>query len=401
MSAFDTEVYRKQARDWLEEYAPAFSKAATGERTADEDFALGQKWQKTKFKAGYGAITFPKEYGGSEGHVVEKLIFAEEELRFDTPQYFNTSLGMPVPMLIRYGTEEQKRALVTPALRGDQLWCQLFSEPNAGSDLAALRMRARREGDSWILSGQKLWTTWAQYADYGIVLVRHDDSLPKHKGLTMFFVDMRAPGITVRPVRPLHGQTSINEVFFDDVRVPDIQRMGEVGAGFRVALETLMIERYTVSDVSGYGPSVRDFMQLARSVTCGGVSALENPAARQVIVDTLVQDVGLNEIHARALQSIAEGKEPGPEGSIRKLVVSGKRQRLAAAAMDLMGADGVAIDPAAEMNESFQASWIRAPAGRVAGGTDEILKNTIAERVLGLPQDYRPDKGVPYRELEG
>jgi alkylation response protein AidB-like acyl-CoA dehydrogenase len=395
----DVNAYRTAAKAWLNDHAPKFAGAARRGLAPAADLALGRAWQALKLEAGYGAITFPKIYGGADGSVIEKLVFAEEEVRYDVPRYFSVSLGMPIPMLLRYGSEADKDRLVSRALRGDDIWCQLFSEPAAGSDLAALRLLAVRDGEGWQLRGQKLWTSWAQHASWGIILARTDSTVPKHRGLTLFFVDMRSPGIDVHTVRSISGHSAINEVFFNDVHVPDAQRLGPVGDGFRLAIETLMIERYAVSDVSGFGPGLADFIAFAKRQ--GGGAALLDAAVRQAIADTYIADAGLGSIHERALEAIAQGQEPGPEGSIRKLLIGRKRQRLSALAMDIMGPAGVYYDPADQTTESFQASWLEAPGVRIAGGTDEILRNTIAERILGLPQDVRSDKDIPFNALPG
>ncbi len=397
----DNKLYREQAQHWLAEYASAFSGSARQGLSLQDDVELGRAWMRLKDDAGYGAISWPQAYGGAGGTEIQKIIFAEEELRYNLPtDYFAVSLGMPVPVILRYGTEGQKQRYVAPAIRGEEIWCQLFSEPSAGSDLAALRLRARREGDNWILNGQKVWTTWAQLSDFGVVVARHDPSLPKHRGLTYFFVDMNTPGIEVRIIKKLDGARDFNEVFFNDVKVPDTQRLGDVGAGFAVALDTLMIERYAVTDEAGWGPKLVDFIAFAKQARVKGRPAMEDERVRAEIASFYVEEVGLASIHARALTAIQTGREPGPEGSIRKLVVANKRQRMAALAMDLAGPCGILCEPGASTRTEFQASWLDSPCLRIAGGTDEILRNTLAERVLGLPKDHRPDKGRPFSELK-
>jgi alkylation response protein AidB-like acyl-CoA dehydrogenase len=276
----------------------------------------------------------------------------------------------------------------------------LFSEPAAGSDLAALTLKATRDEQGWRLDGQKLWTTWAQFSDWGVLVARHDAAVPKHAGLTYFYVDMRAPGVTVRPIRKLAGPSEINEVFFDGVRVPDSQRLGAVGAGFKLALETLMIERYAVSDESCWGLPMATLLDIAAGTRVRGRSALEDGEVRRAIADAVVERQGLRSIHRRAMTAIALGREPGPEGAIRKLLLATRRQQLGALALDLLGGDGVRLPESGTPATDAALSWLEAPPLRIAGGSDEILRNTIAERVLGLPQDHRPDKGVPFNELE-
>lgn len=401
--AIDLETYRSEARAWLAQHAPLYSGAARAGLSTEDDLALGRAWQKLKSEAGYACITLPRQYGGGGRGELEKIVFGEEELRYDLPTvYFGVSLGMPVPMMLRYATRDVRDVLLPRAIRGDDIWCQLFSEPAAGSDLAALRLRAmpaERDGiTGWLLNGQKVWTSWAQFAAWGIIVARNDPTVAKHAGLTFFYLDMTSPGIEVRPIRKLAGESEINEVFFSDVFVPDSQRMGEVGAGFRVAIETLMIERYSVSDESLSGPSLETFVRAAETARINGKPALEDGEVRALIADTLVERQGLRSIHRRALDAIGAGREPGPEGAIRKLLLGRRRQAIGAMALDLLGPDGVALVPGATTVQDFAWSWIDSPGPRIAGGTDEILRNTIAEKVLGLPQDHRPDKGVPFNQ---
>lgn len=403
VSAKDLTAYRKRARDWLARHAPAFSGAARQGLNAEDDLALGRAWQLRKSEHAYACITLPRAYGGGGGSELEKIIFGEEELKYDLPTvYFGVSLGMPVPMMLRYATPQVAARLVPRAIRGDDIWCQLFSEPAAGSDLAALRMSATRETrdgiEGWVLNGQKLWTSWAQHASWGILIARSDPSAVKHAGLTFFYLDMTSSGIEVRPIRKLAGETEINEVFFNDVFVPDSQRMGPVGAGFRVAIETLMIERYSVSDESLSGPSIEKFVTLAETARINSRPALGDGEIRALIADTLVERQGLRSIHRRALEAIGAGREPGPEGAIRKLLLGRRRQQIGATALDLMGPAGAALADGLNTVQDFAWSWIDSPGPRIAGGTDEILRNTIAEKVLGLPQDYRPDKGIPFNQ---
>ncbi|MES2899000.1 MAG: acyl-CoA dehydrogenase family protein [Pseudomonadota bacterium] len=390
--------YRDQAAAWLAEHAPRFSGEARRGLGFERDLELGRAWQALKAQHGYAGITLPTEYGGAGRTELEKIVFCEDEMRYDLPLvYFSVSLSNPLPIFLRYAPEEERLRLGPPALRGEQIWCQLFSEPAAGTDLAALRLRAERTEGGWLLNGQKVWTSWAQVADWGVVIARSDPTVPKHAGLTYFYIDMKSPGITVRPIRRLVDDPDLNEVFFDDVFVPDTQRLGEVGAGFRVAVETLMIERYAVTDESGYGPTLDAFVSLAGSATLNGKPALEDGEVRSVITQAFLERQGLRSIHRRAVAAIAAGKAPGAEGAMRKLLLGRTRQRLGALALDLLGADGMRLDPEATPVRDFARAWLD-PSLRIAGGTDEVLVNTLAERILGLPQDYRPDKGLPFNQ---
>lgn len=246
-----------------------------------------------------------------------------------------------------------------------------------------------------MLNGQKVWTSWAQIADWGVVIARSDPSLPKHAGLTYFFLDMKSPGVSVRPIRRLGDECDLNEVFFDDVFIPDEQRLGDVNGGFRVAVETLMIERYAVTDESGYAPTLETFIELAQHSRMDGHSAVYDPKVRSKIVEVFVERQGMRAIHKHALEAFASGQAPGPEGSIRKLLLGRLRQSLGQIAMDIMGANAVRLLPGTHPITDFTRAW-QDPSLRIAGGTDELLLNTLAERILGLPQDHRPDKGQPF-----
>lgn len=396
----DLTEYREKARRWLSEHAPRFSGAVRHNLSLDQDVALSRAWQALKAEHGYAAITLPKAYGGAGGSELDKIVFSEEELRYDLPTvYFSISLSNPLPIFLRYANEAFKERLAAPAIRGEHIWCQLFSEPAAGSDLAALRLKAERQGDGWLLNGQKLWTSWAQLADWGVIVTRTDSSVPKHAGLTYFFLNMKSAGITVRPIRRLVGHPDLNEVYFDNVFVPDDQRLGEIGGGFKVAVETLMIERYGVTDEAADSPPLEAFVELARIARINGKPAMRDAQVRSAIAQAFVERQGLRSIHKRAMSAIAAGREPGPEGAIRKLLIGRTRQNLGALAMDLLGAEGLRLDPASQSSRDFTHAWLD-PSVRIAGGTDEILLNTLAERVLGLPQDYRPDKGVPFNQFE-
>ncbi|MGE0385129.1 MAG: acyl-CoA dehydrogenase family protein [Gammaproteobacteria bacterium] len=394
--------YRADARAFLERHAPAYSGVARRGLAVEADLALGRRWMALKAAHGYSAITLARAYGGAGGTQVQKIVFAEEEARWDLPtDYFGVSLGQPVPIMATYAPEAERVRLLPPAVRGETIWCQLFSEPAAGSDLAALRLSARRDGDRWILNGQKLWTSWAQYADWGVLLARHDADVPKHKGLTYFYLDMRTPGVSVRPIRLLAGGSHVNEVFFDNVAIPDAQRLGGVGDGFAIAIHTLMIERYSVMDVWGMGPNLATLLAALRDARLCGRPALEDQQLRELAADAIVEERALQEIQRRAFAAMQAGKSPGPEGSIGKLLIGARRQRFSRAVMDLLGPGALALPPGAEPAQDATVSWLSAPLLRIAGGTDQILRNTIAEKVLGLPQDYRPDKAVPFNRIPG
>lgn len=390
-------AYRKQVRALLESHAAEFGRAARAGLSMEDDIALGRRWQAIKAASGYAAINLPTQYGGGGGTEIQKIVFADEEARLGFPSdYFVISLGMPVPIMLARATEEQKQQLVPPAIRGETIWCQLFSEPAGGSDLAGVRLRAIRDGDNWILRGQKVWTSYAQYADYGIIVARHDPSLAKHEGLTFFFVDLHAPGVEVRPIKLLTGHSELNEVFFNDVVIPDSYRLGKVGEGFKIAIQTLMMERYTGADESAFGPSLEDFVRRMGEAEFNGRPALESDLVRNEVAEWMILQGGIRAIQAKALAAIERGAAPGPEASIFKPLLCALRARVSTLAMDMQGPLAAQDDEKLNMRDADQRAWLAVPSVRIAGGTDEMLANTIAEKILGLPQDYRPDKGVPF-----
>jgi alkylation response protein AidB-like acyl-CoA dehydrogenase len=397
----DLDSYRLKARAWLESVEPRFGTGARAGLSELDDLAAGRRYQRAKFLAGYAGINWSPDFGGQGLSPLHKVIFEQEEARFDLPGgYFGVSLGIAVPVVMHYAPDrEWARERVIAALKGEDIWCQLFSEPSGGSDLAGLRTKAEVHGNGWKLNGQKLWTTMAQYSDYGVIVARHDPTLPKHKGLTFFWVDMRAPGITVRPIKLAAGDSHVNEVFFDDVVLSDANRISAVGAGFATAMATLMIERYSAADPAGFGPPLDRFIALAQECEINGRPAIEDGRIRSSIARAYAMRSGLEAITTRAMAMMQAGMEPGPEGSLNKLVAVRSRQRLSELAIDLMGNLGLGWDRRATTREDWVASWLGAPTLRIAGGADEMLLNTIAERILGLPQDHRPDKGVPFNQI--
>ena len=358
-----------------------------------------KEWQAKKASAGFAGITQPKEYGGRGGTVIQQVIYNQEEANFVTPiGVYEIGLGMCIPTMLTYATEEQKQRYAPPAFRGEEIWCQLFSEPQAGSDLANLRLRSERHGDDWILNGQKIWTSGAHFSDFGVIVTRSDPEQPKHKGLTYFFIDMKSPGIECRPIHQISGTSNFNEVFFNDVTVPDTQRLGDVGDGWRVSLTTLMNERLAIGERPP--PGYEEAIAVAKQIELEDGPAIADGGVREKIADWYVNARGVTLARYRSMTALSRGQDPGPENSIGKALTGKMRQDIAAFGMDLMEEAGVVSDPKlATMLGMFQEALLAAPSGRIAGGTDEILRNIIAERVLGLPQDIRVDKGTPFNEL--
>lgn len=383
-------AYRAGVRAWLD--ANALPVPATRRHRTDtpEWLALARRWQRTKADAGYAGIAWPREWGGQGGTAVQQLIFDQEEaargLNFS---FFSTGLGLCIPTVATFADQATRDRVAGPALRGEEVWCQLFSEPGAGSDLAAIRTRAARDGDEWVVDGQKVWTTGAQFSDFAILLTRTNPEVPKHKGMTMFWLDMRTPGVEVRPIKQASGESNFNEVFLTAVRIPDAQRLGPVDAGWATAMTTLMNERVSIGDVSG--PDMSSALELLGD-------AADHPATRSMLVDHFIRSEGLRLTRSRLLTAISRGEKPGPENAIMKLVAAAGMQAFAHDVLMARGPMGLVVDRGAGAAEGiFQDNLTWSPGYRIAGGTDEILRTVIAERVLGLPADHRPDKNVPFR----
>lgn len=398
----DEAAFRAEARAFLERNAePKRGAFETWETRygESEGLRLAKDFQRKKAEAGLAAITWPREYGGRGGTPIEQVIYAQEESRYLVPRgYFEIGLGMCMPTLFAYATEEQKRRYPPKALTGEEIWCQLFSEPGAGSDLAGLRMRSVRDGDRWLVNGQKIWTSGAHRADWGILVTRSDPSLPKHKGLTFFFLDMHSPGIEIRRIKQISGASNFNEVYFTDVRIPDAQRLGAVGGGWGVAITTLMNERLTSGELRG--PDFEELFTLVRDLELEDGPALESAAVRERLADFYVRTQGVRWSRFRTMTALSRGETPGPENSLGKLVNAAKAQDMAAFALDLLDMAGVVNDPElAPARAAFQEALLHTPGMRIAAGTDEILRNIIAERVLGLPQDIRVDRDVAFTDL--
>ncbi len=394
-------AYRARVRSWIEANRPDLSHLSPEENRnwhpAHKEVA--RSWQATKADAGYACLSWPRTRGGAGGTQIEEAIFNQEEARAGIQfTYFMTGLHMLLPAMMEYSTDEASLARVPPAVRGEEIWCQLFSEPSSGSDSAGIRTAAVRDGDGWVLNGQKVWNSGAQIADYGMIVARTDPSVPKHKGLTAFWLDMKTPGVEVRPIMMMSGDNELNEVFLTDVRLPDNQRVGEVGGGWKVIISTLMNERAALG--SGTGLSWRDVMKLAKQVPSWEGTALDDPAFREWLADLYVDAEAIRLLSFRTLTALSHGKTPGPEGSAGKLLWSGLGGNLSSQALDILDHAGLIDDPALALTGgAFQHRYLWAPGLRLGGGSDEIMKNIIAERVLGLPGDVRVDKNVPFRDI--
>ena len=364
------------------------------EHTPEQDRAevgAAKAWRAKVFDAGFGWITGPSRWGGRELPSSYEKAYRSLEAQYDTPSQgaFGIGLGMIAPTIQAHGTDAAKDRYLPAMYRGDIVACQLFSEPGAGSDLAGLQSRAIRDGDEWVITGQKVWTSGAQYSDIGEIICRTDPDLPKHKGLTGFIVDMKAPGVEVRPLRQMTGGASFNEVFFTDVRVPDDHRLGDVNQGWTFALTTLMNERAAIGGggvgIEGGGGTGLLMYELLRRT-----EANRDPLLRQKAAELYANTQVAKYTTQRAMAKIAAGELPGPELSIAKLALTNNLMRIS----DLVGA---ALGPrlAANTGEWGTFSWagfvLGVPGMRVAGGTDEVMKNIIGERVLGLPKEPKAE----------
>ena len=397
--------FRAQVRAWLDAHAKRKSDMPADDQELPEAEALkrARAWQAVKAADGYAAITWPKEYGGLGGTAIQAVIYDQEEAHYAVPNtgFFAIGLGMCMPTLMTFATPQQLQRYVRPALYGEEIWCQLFSEPSGGSDLAAARTRAVRDGDDWIVNGQKVWTTGAQHSDFGIIVTRSDPTKPKHAGLTFFFFDMRSPGVEVRPIRQITGGTEFNEVFFKDVRIPDTQRLGTIGGGWKVAITTLMFERILSGERITGAPDAIEVLQLARHTELCGRPAIEDGRVRERIANWWLNARGLELTTFRALTELSRGQTPGPGFAIGKLISAPQLQEVSQLMMDLMGADGMVLPNYPLHSMDLQYMWLLSSGLRIAAGTDEIMKNILAERVLGMPADVRIDKNVPFNELPG
>ncbi len=399
--------FRKLARDWVAANRPddLMRDLAKAEEIKDRDqrtaalLRASKAWQKKKADGGFACLTWPKEYGGRSATPIQRVIWDQEEGKYGALSGpFAIGQGMCGPTVMAYATEEQKRRYLPPLASGEEVWCQLFSEPAGGSDLAGLRTKAEKDGDDWIINGQKIWTTGAHFCDYGILITRTDPTLPKHKGLTMFFLDMKSPGVEVRPIKQASGHSGFNEVYFTNVRIPDTQRLGKVNDGWNVSLTTLMNERFSIGARLATG--VPEFFDFASGVKMAdGTAAIDDKAVRENLATWAARANGLKYTAYRAISSLSRGERPGPENSIGKLVAAPMMQDIAMYALELQGQMGaVARDDASPAGKLYQMLY-GAIGMRIAGGTDEVMRNIIAERVLGLPGDIRVDKDLAFNQI--
>jgi len=397
-------AYRAKARAWIAEAAPKVTEPPAPPETP-EGARRAQQWTRLKHAAGYSAIAHPVEFGGVGGTRRQQAIFAQEEGRAGmTMPFGGRGFAQAMAAITRHGTPEQRRKWESLTYSGEIDWCQLFSEPGAGSDLAAVRTRAERRGDEWIVNGQKVWTSGGHMADWGILLARTDPSLPKHQGLSFFIIDMRQPGVEVRPIRQINGQSGFTETFFTDAVVRDEDRLDAVGQGWAVAMSVLAQERTTTRGIAEGGrrtstTSARNLIRLAREAPREGGSALDSAAIRGKIAQFHAQAQGIKNFTMRMQAEMARGGAPPTNLPVIKLTATHRVQMVQAFLMDLDEAGGIVEAADADPRSDRFLEYMTSASSRIAGGADEVLRNQLAERALGLPGDLRTDKDVPFSQL--
>ncbi|MCU1499063.1 MAG: acyl-CoA dehydrogenase [Acidimicrobiales bacterium] len=390
-------AFRKEVRAWLEVYADTPEARAVVHRPGEDDAAFVERarpWQALLAEHRWAGIAWPAEFGGRGGTPAQAAIFTEEATARGLPVgAFAVGVGMAGPTIIAHGTEDQKARYLPPMLRGEEVWCQLFSEPGAGSDLAGLATRAERDGDEWVVDGQKVWTSGAHYSDFGILLARTDPDAPKHRGISYFLIDMRQPGVEIRPLRQMTGASHFSEVFLTGARVPHSALLGPRNGGWAVTMTTLANERTFMGGHSS-GPTLPDLLALAAARGRSG-----DPVIRQGLAAAYTRKQVMGYLAMQARTAAGQGKPPGPGVSALKLMAAWNMKGNAELALAIEGPAGMLADHDAPEAGRWQQHFMSAPSIRIAGGSDEIQRNVIGERVLGLPPEVRVDKDVAFRDI--
>lgn len=390
----EEQAYKEQFLFWLKENLPPEFASPDYEPPADwhEQAKIFRSMQRKLFEAGYAGINWPKEYGGQGGTLMQHIIVTEAlSANYPLKMFDSLSVGLVAPTLLARGTEEQKKEFIPKILSGEHIWCQGFSEPNAGSDLANLTTSAVRKGDHYIVNGQKVWTSLAHVADFAVLVVRTDPTVKKHKGLSYLLVDMKSPGVTVRPIKQITGEAEYNEMFFDNVKVPVERRVGKENEGWLIAITTLMFERIMneIRILPKFQKTLEGMIDLARNTPRAGRPLIKDPVVRQKIARLQVDLEVMRLNQYRNLSTLLKGEMPGPEGSIGKIYWSELNQRLQATALEIMGPYAQLTQGSswAKDNGKWVYDFLRSKGNTIEGGTTEIQKNIIGERVLGLPKD--------------
>lgn len=391
--------FRQQAVDWITANLPA-----PEELEGKDEVDRARFWLNRRYKDGWGPIGWPEEYGGKGATAIQQIIWEQEEERLGAPSTHILGAGVSIAAgtLMTYGTPEIKDQYLPAIASAEHMWTQLFSEPSAGSDLAGLRTKAEPTDGGWIINGQKIWTSFAHKANMGILVTRTDPTVAKHKGLTYFIVDLTSPGIEIRPIKQINGDSEFNEVYFTDVFIPDQHRIGNVGQGWQVALTALMNERASaVSDESDMYFHSKHLVELVRVLAEHDPETLEYSGVYSQIADWVCIESGLKYTNQRMLSALSRGDTPGPESSIAKLVAAAKSQEVANLGLDLLQhiGDSGLRDQYSDLYQKCYNAFMKTPGTRILGGTDEVMLNIVAEQVLGMPADIRTDKDVPFNEI--
>ena len=386
----DADAFRAKCRAFLE---------ANHRPAAEVSFEWNKEFLARSAEAGLAGITYPSQFGGAGLTAAHDKIWREEKAAYASQDgEFIISHGMCLPMIAEYGTDEQRQRFLPDMIAGRTLWCQMFSEPGAGSDVASLQSKAELDGDEWVINGQKVWTTLAHKSDYGLVVVRTDPDQVKHRGISMFVIDMKAPGVEIRPIHQIDGGSHFNEVFFNDVRIPKDWLVGEMNTGWRLATSMLMYERVAIGS-SGAGkvsqPTFDGLVALARAN-----GAIDQPVVRDQLMRMYCMESTKSMVALRTRAEMKAGKTPGPGGSLGKLMGSNIAWFYRSIALEIAGAGSVAWDPAESGGSHLNRQVLNSFQSGIAGGTDEIQRNIIGERVLGLPREPAVDTAVPFRELK-
>jgi alkylation response protein AidB-like acyl-CoA dehydrogenase len=396
-AAPDEAEFRARCRAFLEEHAVGIHLGGDADSGGSKRLEAGRAFQNALADAGLAGLTYPVEYGGQGLDTNYEKIWREEYGDFPNMTFeFVISHGMCLPMLSEYGTADQKAAYLADNIRGDKLWCQMFSEPGAGSDVASLQTKAERDGDTWVLNGQKVWTTLAHVSDYGVVIARTDPEVAKHAGISMFAVPMDTPGVEVRPIHQIDGGSHFNEVFFTDVSIPAENLIGDVNNGWNMATAMLMYERVAIGSGSTSGIQHERADALIEEATKRGL--IDDPTLRQKLMKIYAMETCQSMVSMRTRAEMQAGKTPGPGGSIGKLSGTLIMNYVRDVSMEIVGASGVAWE--GDTGGGWARSALTGLQGGIAGGTNEIQKNIIGDRVLGLPRDISVDKGVPFKDLK-
>ncbi len=390
LTTADAEAFRERCREFLREHAKP---------GARRDLAAARAFQAALAEAGLAGLTYDTAYGGAGLTLEHERIYRQVAQEFPAMTgELVISHGMCLHVLNEFGTDEQKSRFMPDNIAARTVWCQMFSEPGAGSDVASLQTRADRDGDEWVLNGQKVWTTLAHHSDYGVIVARTDPDQPKHAGISMFIVDLKAPGVEIRPIHQIDGGSHFNEVFFTDVRIPAENLLGEMNNGWRQATAMLMYERVAIGSMGSGAISQPMYDLLLGAAKATG--RIDDPVVRDELMKVYAMETTKSLVAMRTRAELKAGKAPGPGGSLGKLYSSIISWRFREIAMEIAGAGSQAWEPGDALGQMMQSVVLNSFQAGIAGGTDEIQRNIIGDRVLGLPRDISVDTNVPFRELK-